>query len=648
MKNNYNTGFSLAEVLVTMIIIGVLSIAAAPFITQKRITEGYEFNTVKCIKDQYAVDLNSTACANSINYCKHNTMQACKALMHYADHGSTLEQSSARKVLREVCDNGGEKACEYLVKSCMKDSSVCDITSSDYDLAYYLRLAQSDATLGRLEARDLTKSLYKLENTNIVTVVEDICCKPDLNTACDVMNIIECPWIYQYGGDDGDKARAMTIDGDYIYIGAQEKSDPTGGGTDLALMKLNLSDGTVDWKKQWGWDGGTKGTECRAVAVSGDYLYAAGMDNQDGTCGGDDIFVIKVNKSDGSTVWKYQYGGSDKQKAFGMTVGSDGYIYVTGHDYDCTGGTSADMFVMKLDTDGYVQWKYHYGNQGVYDAGYSIVESGGKLYIAASFNGFKLGLAKLDTDGNVEWANKYNNNLSLYDLVVSGNYIYATGNMNYDVVVMKVNESDGSVVWANAYGGDDADTGESIKLEDNYLYVTGRIDDSWTTEESGTDYIHVMKLNESDGSRVWINRYGGSQTEQARALELNGDHIYVTGWESSDTDGGDVDIVLLRFRKDITTSNIDEIWDKEGETLDTEPLTPTVIDLLSVWDINKVTIADGCGSDPCWVCEGTVLGDTDENINAWDSVNGEDIDGWTLEGTILDDEVIDEWDYSPN
>ena len=131
-------GFSMGEVLAVILVVAVLAVATMPMISTQRLGKNLENNTVVCIQEELANDLNSTACQASLNYAKAQKMNAHKTLFYFADKGTTAEQGAARKAIRQACDEGGEDTCNYFIESCKKDSEMCDIAGSDYVQNYFI------------------------------------------------------------------------------------------------------------------------------------------------------------------------------------------------------------------------------------------------------------------------------------------------------------------------------------------------------------------------------------------------------------------------------------------------------------------------------------------------------------------------------
>jgi predicted secreted protein len=129
--------------------------------------------------------------------------------------------------------------------------------------------------------------------------------------------------------------------------------------------------------------------------------------------------------------------------------------------------------VMKLDSNGNIQWQKTYGGPG-HDWAYDVEETQDGGYIVGggtgSFGagGWDMWILKLDSHGNVQWQKTYGgrgvgidglNVEYVHDLAKTsdGGYIVVGGTTSYgagdrDIWVLKL-DSQGNVQWQRTYGG---------------------------------------------------------------------------------------------------------------------------------------------------------------------------------------------------
>jgi len=121
-----------------------------------------------------------------------------------------------------------------------------------------------------------------------------------------------------------------------------------------------------------------------------------------------DVYLLKIN-DDGDTLWTRKIGGEDESDV-GRCVRptNDGGYIITGWTYSYGIGTpdSSNVYLIKTDSEGYVEWERTYGGPGE-DKGYSVSQTDDGGYIIAGV--YDQGphtdvyLIKTDSLGNVDW-----------------------------------------------------------------------------------------------------------------------------------------------------------------------------------------------------------------------------------------------------
>jgi len=142
--------------------------------------------------------------------------------------------------------------------------------------------------------------------------------------------------------------------------------------------------------------------------------------------------------------------------------------------------------------------------------------------------------------------------------------------------------------WNSRIGGVTHDDCRGIVESNDFIYVSGRIEDgcnfesgtTFTTETSaGADDIFIAKIDKN-GNYIWVKSMGGNLSEQAVTIKSgpNGD-LYITGFFQSTfdfdpsttgtttlTNGGNKDVFIARFSTDG-----DLVWVKQfSGTLDVQ------------------------------------------------------------------------------
>ncbi|HOQ40376.1 MAG TPA: hypothetical protein PK561_08220, partial [Fervidobacterium sp.] len=208
--------------------------------------------------------------------------------------------------------------------------------------------------------------------------------------------------------------------------------------------------------------------------------------------------------SDGSLAWEKTFGGSGEDQAASIQQTTDGGYIVAGYTYSFGVGNS-DIYVLKLNSDGSLAWEKTFGGSGE-DYTYSIQQTTDGGYIVAGWtNSFGVGnsdvyVLKLNSDGSLEWQKTFGGNgedqATSIQQTTDGGYIVAGGTTsfgagNYDVYVLKLN-SDGSLAWQKTSGGNGGDWALSIQQTTDEGYIVA----GYTNSFGSGDYdVYILKLD---------------------------------------------------------------------------------------------------------------------------------------------------------
>lgn len=216
--------------------------------------------------------------------------------------------------------------------------------------------------------------------------------------------------------------------------------------------------------------GGGSFDQLYAVASTNDSGYILAGKTRSFGAGGDDAYVVKVDKS-GNVQWSRAFGGSNDDAAFGVAQAHNGGYIAVGYtrSFDAM---FDDIYVVKMDAQGNVQWSRTYGGGG-HDAGYSIIPTANNSYTIAG--------------------------------------VLGTGD-SYDGYLLRI-EANGALVWSRSFGGDDYDILKSVTEHGEALYATG-----WTRSfGNGNDDMMVAKVN-PNGTVMWVKSWGTNRAERGAGI----------------------------------------------------------------------------------------------------------------------------------
>ena len=195
-------------------------------------------------------------------------------------------------------------------------------------------------------------------------------------------------WERIWGGTASDAGFAVATGADgSVYISGTSTSFGPGSSA-LFVVKFN-SAGTLVWQRIF------DGAEGAAVAVGPDgSVHAAGtIARGDPTSGNFDLLVLKISAA-GNLVWQRQYAaGNVADPRGGMTVASDGSIFIVGAlQAPKAGIVGLAALIVKLSADGNLLFdKQFAGRNGEEAAGIAVAPGDGSVYVAGTTTSFGAG-----------------------------------------------------------------------------------------------------------------------------------------------------------------------------------------------------------------------------------------------------------------
>jgi len=299
----------------------------------------------------------------------------------------------------------------------------------------------------------------------------------------------------------------LTCDGDAFV----SKLSPTG---DTLIFSTYLGGGSADW----------------GIGIAVDelgYVYVGGMAQSSDFPtvnpyqtfqGARDACVTKFHPAGDSLIYSTCLGGSNIETAWGMALGSDGSVYITGQtnstDYPTvnayqTDQGNEDVFLTRLNASGDNVIYSTYLGGGLMDVGTSVdVDDTGNAYLTG-------------------WTQSF-------DFPLLNQYQF---NKNYDDVFVTKFNSSGGVVYSTYLGGNSYEVGWGIEVDaTGHAYVTGwtRSTDFPTLDpiqtHQDTNDVFLTKLNPIGNGLVFSTYLGGNGDDWAwgLALDIFG-NPYITG-----------------------------------------------------------------------------------------------------------------------
>lgn len=278
-------------------------------------------------------------------------------------------------------------------------------------------------------------------------------------------------WNTFLGGNGGEVGYDLALDAsNNIYIsgygsatwGSPVRPYTAAGPNDAFAVKLNSS-GVLQWNT---FLGGSGDDYSHGVAVdASNNVYIAGFGSATwGTpvraySSGNDAFAVKLNSA-GVLQWNTFLGGAGTDTGNAVKVDSSGNIYFIGKSTAGWGSpvraytSNLDMFIVKLNTSGALQWNTFLGGTGN-EGGSALIVNGSNLYVVD------------DTDAS--WGTP----------VVP----YTSGN---EAFVAKLTASNGNFLWNSFLGGSGDQYAYDLAMDGSgNLYIAGSSTATWGTPIRG-------------------------------------------------------------------------------------------------------------------------------------------------------------------
>lgn len=306
------------------------------------------------------------------------------------------------------------------------------------------------------------------------------------------------------------------------------------------LLCMNAQTPNWSWAKN---SSGTADVEPRGVALdpSGN-LYVAGryalgyavfgndtLQGYDTVSVNSDVFFVKYNSS-GSVQWSRRAGTAAMDRAHAVAVNGLGDIYVAGYftgDSIVFGANTlynnnspmADIFLVKFDGSGNVIWAKREGGAGWDEAWAMAIDALGNVYVTGIFSGSQ--------------------NL-MFGLTSLTNTSTLSGDM--DIFVVKYDPA-GNVSWAKSAGGSVNEFPESIAVSASGVFLAGNYispsmtigTQTLTNTSPGEGELFLAKYD-GLGNVSWANSIPGDSVDQGPSVTADASgNVYMSAFYTSDS-----------------------------------------------------------------------------------------------------------------
>lgn len=404
-----------------------------------------------------------------------------------------------------------------------------------------------------------------------------------------------------FGGIYFDHGRSVqqTTDGGYIITGLKKKSNSV--DIDISLIKTNSLGDTI-WCRNYGGANDDRGIDVKQT-FDGGYIVACYSTSISSNY---DAIILKTDAA-GNLAWTKLISLDIAELSLSILQSSDGGYVLSGAAQDIS-GTSYDMFLIKMDSAGIVQWSRAFTGSNN-DLGYSITQTSDGGFILTGFTySFGIGnedviVIKTDSSGNLQWTKTYGGQYADrgYDIkqTTDGGYIIAAWTLSFTnpnaAVYLIKTDSVGNVGWSKIYGNAYNNSGTK--------YNVYQMNDGGYSIGAMVYHSCLLFHTDSLGNLLWTKNYKGtgSYNDLNYMSPTNDGGYVITGFTNS-FGAGDYDIYFIKTDNLGNSGCFDTIPSLSVATPPTQYMSPSlqvlfpnVTDSLVVFnESNGITVTDIC------------------------------------------------------
>lgn len=275
---------------------------------------------------------------------------------------------------------------------------------------------------------------------------------------------------------------------------------------------------------------------CCIATTSDDAIIVAGNK-------GGDFWLLKIDPSNGDTLWTQTYGGTGWDGCQKVQQTADGGYILVG--YTGSFGTSYQIYLVKTDSAGNMLWHSILGGVDT-EFAYDVQQTAdGGYIIAATTYSFGAGecdayILRTDNVGYELWTKTYGGSardrIRAVDLTSDGGYVFAGWTESFgaggpDFWVIKT-DANGDTLWTRTYGGSGADYALSIEQTWEGGYIIGGPTDSYGA--GAQDFWFVKTYPSGDTHWTATSGYGCTNVNMATHQMPGGEYVAV-GYETQNS-----------------------------------------------------------------------------------------------------------------
>lgn len=259
-------------------------------------------------------------------------------------------------------------------------------------------------------------------------------------------------WSKTYGGTNAEYGFSFvqTSDDGYAIVGSIiTYGSGSSYSSDSWLIKTDVA-GDLQWSKTFG--GAGTNLLSSLVETSDGGFALGGFTNSSGGSEGD-MWLVKTN-SKGDIQWSKNYGDTNHEIANSIVQTSDGGFALAGAKGP--GGDFNDFCLVKTDSAGDLLWSKTYGGEGN-DVAQSLVQTTDGGYAMVGFLNNYPWLVRVDSTGSMQWNKTYGeliygeSGINLGSVIQSEDGGYVLVGYNNQKAWLVKTDSSGNLQWNKTY-----------------------------------------------------------------------------------------------------------------------------------------------------------------------------------------------------
>jgi SprB repeat len=301
-------------------------------------------------------------------------------------------------------------------------------------------------------------------------------------------------------------------------------------------------------------------------------IVAVGYTSSSGA-GLTDGLLIKFNAV-GEIIWQKTYGGSGSDRFYNFIKGNDGGYFMIG-DTESTGNGGQDVWIVKTDALGNVEWSKTFGGNlndngplfaTLLNAPDGYIVSGVEL--STHGNGSTTGtfIIRVNESGDFVWAKNYHSTLEqtfLAATYIEGDILYASGSHDLDGCLAKFDLNTGNFISAKGYGTSFNEAAYTLHHTSDGHFVLS--DGTWAINEGTKNSCWIMKVTKG-GDIIWSTAISSVTGSIRGAATPTDDGGYIISPLSNETNSN-IDATLIKISADGNLEWINAYGNNNAQTL---------------------------------------------------------------------------------